>query len=107
MGNCQCPDQGQCREKETLREFLRDVMLTLVQSETNKVLKERKGQQRQRRSVAVAAAKNAKQIDSDRRRRIAAEIGDDDADSDSSRQKKITNVKATQELANSAAGPST
>lgn len=67
-------------EKETLREFLRDSMLTLAQSESNKIRKGRKRQQRQRRNVVVIAAKNATQVDADRRRRIAAaEIGADAA----------------------------
>ena len=41
-------------EKETLKEFLRDGVMTLVQSESNKILKERKRLQRQKRAAKVS-----------------------------------------------------
>ena len=72
----------------------------MVQSESNKVLKEKKRLQRQKRSVAKTAAKEAKPIDAQTRKLAAAEIAE--SNTDSSQQNKTTSVKATCDFATTA-----
>ena len=75
-------------EKETLREFLKEGMMSLVQSEANRKLKEKKRLQRQKRSVEKTTSKSST-VDVQRRQQLAAEIADDDdGDSSSSQQNK-------------------
>ena len=72
-------------EKETLKEFLREGKTTLVQSELNKEVKERKRMQRQRRVIAKPQPK----LDTGRRQKAAAEIaGGGESDSASSQKKE-------------------
>ena len=72
-------------EKETLKEFLKEGRTTLVQSELNKEVKEKKRMQRQKRVIAKVQPKK----DAERRQKMAAEVKkDEDSESASSQQKK-------------------
>ena len=74
-------------EKETLREFPKEGMMSLVQSEANRKLKEKKRLQRQKRSVEKTTSKSST-VDVKRRQQLAAEIAEADGDSSSSQQNK-------------------
>ena len=64
-------------EKDSLREFLRDGKTSLVQTEQNRQLKEKKRLERQRRSAKSEKAEQKKQLNEDRRRKLAEEIRED------------------------------
>ena len=61
-------------DKETLREFLKSGQMTLVQSEENKRVKERKQAERQRRSANSGKKEQKKKQDDARRKQLAKEI---------------------------------
>ena len=79
-------------EKDCLREFLRDGKTSLVQTEQNRQLKEKKRQERQKRSAKSGKAEQKKQLNEDRRKKLAEEIREDGgkeiSDESSSDQKK-------------------
>ncbi|CAK9062808.1 unnamed protein product [Durusdinium trenchii] len=61
-------------EKDTLREFLREGMMSLVQSEANKKIKEKKGADRHRRSVELDKPTKKREANVQRRRKLAEEL---------------------------------
>ena len=65
-------------EKDTLRAFLRDGITSLVQSEANKLLKEKKRQERQRSNAKKKKAEQKKEANVERRKKLAAELRDDE-----------------------------
>ena len=73
-----------------MKEFLRDGTMTLVQSESNKILKERKRLQRQKRAAVVSKEKAEKRQDLERRKKVAAEVPSEDS-SPSSKSTKEKN----------------
>lgn len=76
-------------EKDTLKAFLRDGVTSLVQSEANKLLKEKKRQERQRCNAKKKKAEKKQETNADRRKKLAAELrDDDDADTSESSDRK-------------------
>ena len=68
-------------EKDTLREFLRSGVTSLVQSERNKQLKEKKKQERQRRSDKANKDEKKAEQSLARRRAVAKEVAENDKSS--------------------------
>ena len=68
-------------EKDTLREFLRSGVTSLVQSERNKQLKEKKKQERQRRSEKANKDEKKAEQSLARRRAVAKEVAENDKSS--------------------------
>ncbi|CAK9086452.1 Retrovirus-related Pol polyprotein from transposon RE1 (Retro element 1) (AtRE1) [Includes: Protease RE1 [Durusdinium trenchii] len=75
-------------EKDTLREFLREGMMSLVQSEANKKIKEKKGADRHRRSVELDKPTKKREANVQRRRKLAEELQGVDVSSGSDRKEK-------------------
>ena len=82
---------GHNAEKDTLRAFLKDGMMSLQQTEQNKLLKEKQRQARQKRAQVKrddTALKEQKKLE--RRKAVLAEVKDESGDSStSSQQRKI------------------
>ena len=77
-------------EKETLKEFLRTGLMSLVQTEKNKEIKEKKREERSRRNLAKRTFKDDQKATevAERRRQKAAELTAADADTSDDQQPK-------------------